>query len=401
MNTFQIIYVVCIIIFLISLIVLLAGVVANNRKRYNTANKNPDNTCILINDIKDSNKLKLLLDSIKEQDYKVNMKDIFVILDKDDEMSKIVSEFYGINIINSNESNFMTKGYILSFAVEEILKRNKHYDIYFFINSNITLDKSYIKNMVISYTKGYNYGIGLKKPKEIYNGFILRRMLFNSIFNINNSIRMKEHKNIYLSSSAFYISSKIIDYYKTFPWHSLNISYEFSVNGMIEGYSSIYNKNAIYYEDISDDVIEYNNTRLLKMKGYIAIRKKNRKPLRRFKKKDASIFNELIGLNPLKIMLLSFIVFYSTIVINLFYRLSNNLAIGNHLIYTIAIPLGIYLALLLFTLVLLIKERINNKFKTRYFIQNLFFFQFFIISYIGIYINALLPNLKIDEFDNK
>ena len=401
MNTFQIIYVVCIIIFLISLIVLLAGVVANNRKRYNTANKNPDNICILINDIKDSNKLKLLLDSIKEQDYKVNMKDIFVILDKDDEMSKIVSEFYGINIINSNESNFMTKGYILSFAVEEILKRNKHYDMYFFINSNITLDKSYIKNMVISYTKGYNYGIGLKKPKEISNGFILRRMLFNSIFNINNSIRMKEHKNIYLSSSAFFISSKIIDYYKTFPWHSLNISYEFSVNGMIEGYSSIYNKNAIYYEDISDDVIEYNNTRLLKMKGYIAIRKKNRKPLRRFKKKDASIFNELIGLNPLKIMLLSFIVFYSTIVINLFYRLSNNLAIGNHLVYTIAIPLGIYLALLLFTLVLLIKERINNKFKIRYFIQNLFFFQFFIISYIGIYINALLPNLKIDEFNNK
>jgi hypothetical protein len=212
---------------------------------------------------------------------------------------------------------------------------------------------------------------------------------------------MKEHKNIYLSSQAFYISSKIIDYYKTFPWHSLNISYEFSVNGMIEGYSSIYNKNAIYYEDISDDVIEYNNTRLLKMKGYIAIRKKNRKPLRRFKKNDASIFNELIGLNPLKIMLLSFIVFYSTIVINLFYRLSNNLAIGNHLIYTIAIPLGVYLALLLFTLVLLIKERINNKFKIRYFIQNLFFFQFFIISYIGIYINALLPNLKIDEFDNK
>lgn len=401
MNTFQIIYVVCIIIFLISLIVLLAGVVANNRKKYNTANKNPDNICILINDIKDSNKLKLLLDSIKEQDYKVNMKDIFVILDKTDEMSKIVSEFYGINIINSNESNFMTKGYILSFAVEEILKRNKHYDIYFFINSNITLDKSYIKNMVISYTKGYNYGIGLKKPKEIYNGFILRRMLFNSIFNINNSIRMKEHKNIYLSSQAFYISSKIIDYYKTFPWHSLNISYEFSVNGMIEGYSSIYNKNAIYYEDISDDVIEYNNTRLLKMKGYIAIRKKNRKPLRRFKKKDASIFNELIGLNPLKIMLLSFIVFYSTIVINLFYRLSNNLAIGNHLIYTIAIPLGIYLALLLFTLVLLIKERINNKFKIRYFIQYLFFFQFFLISYIGIYINALLPNLKIDEFNNK
>src|SRR5574344_179666 len=215
-----------------------------------------------------------LLESIKNQSYKINMKDIYVIVESiDDSTCKIVRN-YNSNII-VRKTKLHRKGYALDDGFKEIIKY-KHYDVYFIFDADNILDKDYISNMLESYYKGYDIGIGYRNINNgndnvVSGSSLLTFSMLNQLF---NSKKIKYGINVTISGTGFYILGTYIDKWNGYPFHSLTEDDELTLYSILNNMTSDYNYKAIFYDEQPNNLKVSIKERTRWVTGYFESRRK-------------------------------------------------------------------------------------------------------------------------------
>lgn len=305
--------------------------------------KEANNFSILIPARNESNVIEDLLKSIKNQSEKINFENVYVIIENKSDKTIKIAKKYNANIIIREKLNLKRKGYALMEAIEKITEE-KIYDAYFIFDADNILDKDYLKEMKKTYLEGYSIGIGKRKIKNKTNSIaISSQLIFTLINDLSNKNRNKYNVNANASGTGFYISGKIINKLKTYPFHSLTEDYEISLYAVINSLTTKYNEKAIYYDEQPTDYKTYFNQRTRWVKGYFETRKIYTKDLIKKLKLDnknyKSVYTSLIGVYDLILILIGLLIKC--------YK------------YPLEIILAVYTALIIFTILLLYKENIN------------------------------------------
>lgn len=305
--------------------------------------KETNNFSILIPARNESNVIEDLLKSIKNQSEKINFENVYIIIENKNDKTIKIAKKYNANIIIREKLNLKRKGYALMEAIEKITEE-KIYDAYFIFDADNVLDKDYLKEMKKTYLEGYSIGIGKRKIKNKTNSIaISSQLIFTLINDLSNKNRNKYNVNANASGTGFYISGKIINKLKTYPFHSLTEDYEISLYAVINNLTTKYNEKAIYYDEQPTDYKTYFNQRTRWVKGYFETRKIYTKDLIKKLKLDnknyKSVYTSLIGVYDLILILIGLLIKC--------YK------------YPLEIILAVYTALIIFTILLLYKENIN------------------------------------------
>ena len=327
----------------------------NYPKKYRNNNHN---FCILIPARNESKVIEDLLISIKNQTAKINMKDVYIIVeDKNDPTIKIAKN-YKTTVIIREKLDLKRKGYALMEAVDKILEDKKDYGAYFIFDADNILDKNFIAEMTKTYDKGYDIGIGYRNTKNGNTNAIAASssLIFTILNTVNNQIKTENNLNSTISGTGFFIRGKWIKKWKTYPFHTLTEDYELTLYATLNNLTTFYNTDAIYYDEQPTKYKEYKTQRIRWIKGYFEARSKYTKELiknLKFRNPNyGSIYSDLIGVWDIILILIGSIL----LLINEFMKIFRGITLISLIIKISIFLIGLYLILLLFTIWLLYKE---------------------------------------------
>ncbi len=353
------------------------------------------NFCFLIPARYESKVIEDLLISIKNQSVKINLKDVYVIVESLEDETVNICKKYNATVILRKNLNLKRKGYALDEAVKEILKTKK-YDAYFIFDADNILDKDYVKNMIPVYDMGYDLASGYRNCKNGNKSVIsaASTLTFSLVNTVFNDIKNKKNKNITFSGTGFYIRGDIIENLKGYPFHTLTEDYELSSYATLNNLTTYYNTKSVFYDEQPVKFKGTINQRIRWIKGYFTVRGMYRnkmiKAIKKTNKNKASKIDEAFGIIPYIFMVIGLVIWY----VSLIYMIIYNLIIKNNLYKNLLIELLIftfiiYLALLIMTLVIILKEgrKIDLTLKSK--IKVLFYNPIFMISYIPCAIVAI------------
>lgn len=360
----------------------------NNKKRY----------CILIPARYESKVINNLLLSITKQTTKINPKDIYIIVESIKDKTVDIAKQYNMNIILRENLSLKRKGYALNDAVTYILKKQIHYDAYFIFDADNILDKDFIKNMEKSINEGYDIGIGYRNTKNSNTLVSASSALtFSMINTMLNERKNKYHNNLTISGTGYYIKGSIIEEWNSFPFHSLTEDYELTLYAILNNLTTTYNKKAIFYDEQPDNFNISLKQRTRWVKGYFEARKKYVNKISKSETKNdpnfASKVNAFLGVTP-----------YIYIIIGLLIILFNILitkGITTFLCYLTIFLLLIYTVLVLFTIIMLKKEKNSLNISKSMKIKVIFYNPIFMFSYIICLLRTIfIKDIKWDKIDH-
>lgn len=352
--------------------------------------------CVLVPARYESKVITGLLDSIKNQSYKISMEDVYVIIESEEDETNMICKRYGASIIIRKKLDLKSKGYALDEAVQKILSQNKKYDAYFIFDADNVLEKDYFKNMVKVLDKGYDIATGYRNCKNGNDSVIAASsaLTFSLVNTVFNDRKCKNTKNITLSGTGFYISGYLIEKWRCYPFHSLTEDYELSCYAILNNLTTYYETSACFYDEQPITYKQTINQRIRWIKGYFNVRKMYAKKIRKAISNDSvnkgSKIDETFGIIPYIIIIIGIIVWLIASILNIIYSLVIKTFSISNLIETVIIVLLIYLALLLITLLMLVKEgkKINLSKKNR--LKVLFFNPIFMMTYVPCAVKAIL-----------
>lgn len=329
-----------------------------------------------------------LLDSLKKQTYKVKSSDIYIIVESEKDPTVMIAKKRKINIVYRKDLTKKRKGYALDDAVKEIISSGKHYDAYFIFDADNILDRNFLKEMVKSYKAGYDVGIGYRNTKNgnanIYAAS--SSLTFSMINTLGNNYKLKHNLCLTVSGTGFYIKGTILEELGGYPFNSLTEDYEFSLYAVLNDLTTTYNTKAKYFDEQPTNYALTIKQRTRWVKGYFSARAIYYQAL---KKKASlkdnnypSVYTALVGVNPFVLLVISLILYLT----NLLYQI-----IAKSIIKVSVIPLVsqfflilfiIYLSLVIFTGILLLKEKDNLRLERKMKLKVLFYNPLFLASYV-------------------
>ena len=272
------------------------------------------NFCILIPARDESKVIEDLLKSIKNQTKPINMQDVYIIVESASDPTVNIAKTYGATIFIRKKLNLKRKGYALDECIKDLEEKKKYYNAYFIFDADNVLDKDYLKEMEKSYQAGYDIGAGYRNLKNGNDSIIsaCSGITFAFLNSNGNETKSKQSRNITLSGTGLYINGELIKKWKSFPFHSLTEDYELTLYSIEHNLTSVYNKNAVFYDE---QPIKYKNTinqRTRWIKGYFSTRKEY---IPRFKKllknnpNFGSLISEISGMKPYIIMIIGAVLY--------------------------------------------------------------------------------------------
>lgn len=309
----------------------------------------------------ESKVIESLLISIKKQTVKVNMQDVYVIVESMLDETVAICQKYNVSVVLRTTKR-PRKGY----ALDEAIKQIKKYDLYFIFDADNVLDENYLKEMLKTYKLGYDIGIGYRNCKNGNANIIsaCSSLTFSMINTLGNKIKNKYSANMIISGTGFYIKGEILHKLGGFPFNSLTEDYEFSLYSIACELTSYYNDKATFYDE---QPTKYNVTvkqRKRWIRGYFDSRKKYL-PFKITGKNKGSKINEMIGVTPYIFIIISFL-----FKINL-----NNIILS-------------YLVMMLITIVMILKEKLDLNLKMK--IKVILFNPIYLVTYIPCALLAIL-----------
>lgn len=383
---------------------------SRNKKRDLIKKKDIASFSILIPARDESAVIEDLLDSIQKQSIKIPSKDIYVIIESREDPTYNIAKKRGISIV-VRKGRIHRKGYALEEAVTQILKKGKHYDLYFIFDADNVLSETFIEEMFISYKQGFEIAAGCRCPKNARDSIVAAAssLIFLLLNSILNKDRMKKNRGVILSGTGFYLSGTLIEKLHGYPFHTLTEDYELSLYSTIHNIASTYNEKAIYYDEQPISLKQSMIQRTRWIKGFFEVRRKYVEKLRKaLIKKDfpSGILNDLIGITPV-IFLLIGVSFY--LGYNLFCIITC-LLFRSSLIFQFLFTFGMTLFLLYFllqilTLFIMIYEKEHLNLSFGMYVRLLFYHPIFLSTYIHCAIKALFSKrlewIKIEHYGNK
>jgi len=358
------------------------------------------NFCILIPARYESKVIGSLLESIEKQSYKIDMKNVYVIIEDLTDPTLKITKSLGANIIMRKKVHLKRKGYALMEAIEYLNERKKTFDAYFIFDADNILDKDFIKNMTKTFKDGYDIGIGYRNTKNGNSNAIASSssLIFSIINTLGNDRKTKNTMNSTISGTGFYIKGNFIKKWNTYPFHSLTEDYELSLYAITHNMTTYYNKNAIYYDEQPVTYKVYKVQRIRWIKGYFEARKLYKKELKEKLKLSnpniGSVYTELIGIKDIILIVIGLIL----MIIHTFINIFTTSIISKFIL----LLLSIYILLILITIYLLLKEQKRFKLNRKILIKTIFLHPLLLIAYIPCALNAIFTkNLEWKPIEHK
>ena len=388
------IYILCLILVAISLIIFISNRILeseNNNHPIKEEKKKPD-FCILIPAKDESKVIKGPIDSIKNQTYKINMQNVYVIVEDIEDPTVNICKEYKCNYIVRKHLELKRKGYTLDEAIKQI---KKEYDAYFIIDADNILDKDFFKYMSKVYQKGYDIGVGYRDNKNWSSNVI--SACSGLVFTIANNINKRKNKtneNITITGTGFYIKGNIIKEFGGYPFHEITEDYELTLYATVHKLTTCYEERAIFYDEQPTTLKASIKQRIRWIRGYFNARVNY---LPQLKEKIfgnqmnyGSVYKEIMWLRPILILALAFVIFYLAIIINQIYMLIKSTYDLSSLILGL-IVIGItYLVMMFFTIYQLISERKHIKVKNSLKVKIILYNPIFLLTFIYCAIAAIV-----------
>lgn len=279
--------------------------------------------CVLIPARDESKVIEDLLISINSQTCKINMNDVYIIVENEKDLTCDIAKKYGASVFVRQRLDLKSKGYALDEMIKYLNKNNVYYDAYFIIDADNVLDKNFFKEMNKSYMEGYDIATGYRNLKNGNDSIVsaCSGITFAFLNSNGNETKCKQSRNVTLSGTGLYIVGDLIKNWQSFPFHTLTEDYEITLYSILNNLTSTYNKNALFYDE---QPIKYKNTinqRVRWIKGYFEARKKY---IPEFKKvlinnpNFGSLISEMSGMKPYIFMIIGAILYIAQQIINMF-----------------------------------------------------------------------------------
>ena len=345
-----------------------------------------------------------LIQSIKQQNYPLELIDVFVVADNCIDNTAEISRKAGAIVYERFDDKLIGKGYALDYVFGCISKDYgsvEVYDGYFIFDADNIIDKNYVYEMNKVFDSGYRVITSYRNSKNYdtnwitagYSLWFLREAKF-----LNNP-RMMLNTSCTVSGTGYLVSSEIIKKNKGWKYYLLTEDVEFSAANIIEGEKIGYCEKAILYDEQPTTFSQSWSQRIRWTKGFYQVMFKYGIVLigTIFKKKErsTSCYDMLMMLVPAT--LLSLI----CIPINLLflgYELSKPMMISYLVPYVINSMafsfISSYILLFSMGIITTITEWQQIHCSSIKKILYLFSFPIFVFTYIPISIVALFKNVK-------
>lgn len=323
-----------------------------------------------------------LLDSLARQSVILDFKNVYVIVERQDDPTVEICKEYGAEVIVRQNLAGQRKGYALAEGVEKILDAGKHYDVYFFFDADNRLTPNYLERMRKVYFRGYDMGVGRRRilnPKTAVA--VGSGLIFTIINGIVNKSRSQHQMNCIISGTGFYIAGRILEKMGTYPFHSLTEDYELSLYATVEGLATYYAASAEFYDEQPESYAQYFRQRTRWVKGYFEARKEFRGRMWRKLKLGngnfVSVYDALIGIYDILLMVIVVVLMMVAVIINgdlVWFNLLGILAV-------------VYLVLMIFSVILLGMERLKLSFKLE--IMVILIHPLLLVTYVPCFVVAI------------
>ena len=389
-------YIISILIIIVGLFLLILDMLLKDKKLELTKRKEPKDICILIPARDESKVIEDLLLSIKKSSHRINMKDVYVIVESSKDKTCEICKKHRASIFIRQKLDLKRKGYALMEVIEDLCKKEKYYDMYFIFDADNRLDKDYISKMIESYKEGYDISIGNRKSTNInYNWIsVCSALTFSLINTLSNNHRLKKRRNLLVSGTGYYFTKDLVKEWKTFPFNNLTEDYELSLYSAINKYKMNYVKDAIFYDEQPIKFKESVIQRTRWVKGYFSTRKKYKKDLY-IDFKNISRTCEWIGIKSFIYMLIGLLFLIILELLNYINTFNDIFLydIGNILLFVY-----IVLTLVSIVMVLLDKKNFNMNFKSC--IYGILLNPIFLLTYIICLLRGLDNDVEWDKIEH-
>lgn len=372
-------YIISLILVIIGVILLLISLLLKSSYKFELK---PNKTCdfaILIPAKDESKVIEELLKSINKQVE--TMKSTYVIVESLKDKTCMICKNYGANIILRKDLTKNRKGYALDEAIKEILKQ-KSYDLYFIFDADNILENNFIEKMLNTYKLGYDIGVGYRNIKNGRNVITTCSGLTFSMVNIFNKLKNKFKKVIAISGTGFYISGKVINKLKGFPFTSLTEDYELSLYASANNLSTYYNDEAIFYDEQPSSLKTSIKQRTRWVKGFIEARKKRLNDI----KNDNS---RRFGITPYVILVLGVLLFIFSNLFAFISAIINNNTWYHYLLYLIYSISIVYIILMIASIYIINNDKRVNL-STILKLKAILFNPIFLATYVICFFQAIL-----------
>lgn len=352
--------------------------------------------CFLVPARYEAKVIEGLLISIKKQTIKVNMKDVYVIVESKDDPTVNICKKYNATVVIRKHLELQRKGYALDEAVKFIINKSIHYDAYFIFDADNVLDKNYLKNMIPIFDMGYDLASGYRNCKNGNESVIAAcsALTFSLVNTVFNDKKNKETKNITFSGTGFYIRGELIEKWKCYPFHSLTEDYELSSYATLNNLTTYYNTKSVFYDEQPLRFKDTINQRIRWIRGYFDVRKMyTKKMFESLDKNDSnngSKMDESVGIVPFIFIVVGLVFWFLSLVFFITYNLlMSNKVWKSHLLELAIFIMIIYLTMSVMTFVILMIEgkKLDLTLKSR--LKAMAINPIFMISYVPCAIKAL------------
>ncbi len=338
-----------------------------------------------------------ILESLGKQTLKPEKQDIYVIVeDASDPTVEICCKF-GVNIVVRKPPIKQCKGAAMDEAVKQILARGEHYDLYFVFDADNTLTATYLEKMVKIYKQGYAMATGYRMPKNGNQNVIAAAsaLTFTMINVLGNQSRIRHHGNIIFSGTGCFVAGEIVEKWGGWPFQSLTEDYEMSLYATLEGLSTYYNAEAVFYDE---QPTKYRQTVLQRtrwIRGYFDARKlyiaKIRQKMHQKPRAHnyGSLVRESIGVTPIILIVVGLVLELVNSVVRLF--LTQNTVYG--IIIIAGVLILVYVILAIVTDFMLLREK--TRFKLSLKVKTILYNPIYLLGYIPCAILAILGRKRI------
>ena len=181
---------------------------------------------VLIPARNESDVIRNILNSLKNQNYPKKLFDIYVIVeDILDPTVKILDEYgHRFNlVVRDNLDGRRTKGYALDDAYQQIKRNGKKYNAYVIFDADNVVSSNYLLTMNAIKEKGYQIGMGYRNFTNASTNCISMSsaILFSFINAFLNNGKSTYFKKAALTGTGYFIDSKIVDDAGGWIWNGM------------------------------------------------------------------------------------------------------------------------------------------------------------------------------------
>ena len=344
-----------------------------------------------------------LLLSLKEQDYPKEMFDTYVIVESNDDPTvKICEKYENVYSFVRPDLKVKSKGgaldHVLKHLINSGIAEQKQYEAYFIFDADNTIKSNFLTEMNKTFDAGYDIALSYRNSKNWNDGWVAScsALTFSMLNTFQNKCRARFTKNVLVSGTGFYISAKVINQLKGWPFQTLTEDVEISNYAVLNNLKGAYNENTEFFDEQPVSLKISWNQRIRWVKGNMQVKKKYSKQLMESflisKENRLGKLEFAVNVIPIAIPLISIIIYSLTMlimgIVGVCLNVETSLWQMAFINFGGAI-FGIYLFFACYTLIMLLIERKHINITLKNAIKTVIMNPFFMGLYLPIFVCAL------------